>query len=175
MKLSRCGALSMSWATIRAVFCWSNRSKETGSTSTALRRIARWCSPPSLPIGRRSEGTEPGELLPVARKLGSKAEIERLRRASAELLSSMRMARGVTHTEFLRSHATGEFYFMETSASVDNRCVADMMQETHGLNLWREWAKLEVAAVRGQRYALPSTASARKTLPSSTDGQHRLA
>ncbi len=47
---------------------------------------------------------------------------------------------------------------METSASVDDQCVADMMQETHGLNLWREWAKLEVAAMRGERYALPSTA-----------------
>ena len=127
------------------------------------------------PYRASSDGTEAGELLPVARKLGSKAEIERLRRASAALLSSMRMARGVTHTEFLRSHATGEFYFMETSASVDDQCVADMMQETHGLNLWREWAKLEVAAMRGQRYALPSTAGARKTLPSSTDGQHRLA
>jgi hypothetical protein len=123
----------------------------------------------------RSEGTETAELWPVARKLGSKSEIERLRRASAALLSSMRMARGVTHTVFLRSHATGEVYFMEISASVDDRCVADMMQEAHGLNLWREWAKLEVAAMRGQRYALPSTAGARKTLPSSTEGQHRLA
>jgi hypothetical protein len=122
-----------------------------------------------------SEGTEADELLPLSPKHSSKAEIERLRRANAALLSSMRMARGVTHTEFLRSHATGEFYFMETSATVDDRCVADMMQETHRLNLWREWAKLEVAAVRGQRYALPSTVGARKTLPSSTDGQHRLA
>ena len=85
------------------------------------------------------------------------------------------MARGVSHTEFLQSSATGEFYFMETSATVDDGCVADMMQETHGLNLWREWAKLEVAAMRGEPYTLPSTAGGRKALPASGEGQHRLA
>ncbi|HUV97825.1 MAG TPA: hypothetical protein VMV98_10175 [Acidobacteriaceae bacterium] len=122
-----------------------------------------------------SEGPEAGELLPTTRNSSTTADIERFRRANTALLSSMRMARGVTHTEFLRSNATGEFYFMETSASVDDRCVADMMKESHGLNLWREWARLEVAAMRGEPYALPSTASGRKALAASTEGQHRLA
>ncbi|HTU51735.1 MAG TPA: hypothetical protein VMF56_14170 [Acidobacteriaceae bacterium] len=111
-----------------------------------------------------SEATESNELLPPAQNNGSKAEIERLRRANMALLSSMRMARGVTHTEFLRSNATAEFYFMETSASVDTRCVADMMKETHGLDLWKEWARLEVTAMRGKRYTLPSFARDRKAL-----------
>ncbi len=122
-----------------------------------------------------SEGPEAGELLPTVRNSSTTADIERLRRANTSLLSSMRMARGVTHTEFLRSKATGEFYFMETSASVDDRCVADMMHETQGLNLWREWARLEVAAMRGEPYALPSTVRDRKALVASTEGQHRLA
>lgn len=122
-----------------------------------------------------SEGPEAGELLPTVRKTNAAADIERLRRANTALLSNMRMARGVTHTEFLRSNATEEIYFIETSASVDDRCVADMMQETHGLNLWQEWARLEVAAMRGEPYALPSIASGRKALPASNEGQHRLA
>lgn len=121
------------------------------------------------------ERPEAAELLPTVQKRSTTAHTERLRRANTALLSSMRMARGVTHMEFLRSNATGEYYFMETSASVDDRCVADMMKETHGLNLWREWARLEVAAMRGERYALPSTRSARKVLAASTDVQHRLA
>ncbi len=121
------------------------------------------------------ERPEMGELLPAAQKTSTTAHIERLRRANAALLSSMRMARGVNHTEFLRSTATGEFYFMETSASVNDRCVSDMMKETHRMNLWVEWARLEVAAMRGERYALPSTRSARKALAASTDVQHRLA
>ena len=127
------------------------------------------------PYRAASSGPEAGELLPTARKSNTTAEIERLRRANTALLSSMRMARGVTHTEFLHSNATGEFYFMETAASVDDRCVADMMKETHGLSLWQEWARCEVAAMRGEPYALPSTRSGRKALAASTDGQHRLA
>jgi biotin carboxylase len=122
-----------------------------------------------------SQGSGTGEVLPTTQNNSSKAEIERLRRANTALLSSMRMARGATHTEFLRSSATGEFYFMETAASVDDQCVADMMQERHGLNLWREWARLEVAAMRRQPYALPLSASDRKALPVSTEGQHQLA
>ncbi len=122
-----------------------------------------------------SEGAEASELLPPGKKSTTTAEIEQLRRANTALLSSMRMARGVTHTEFLRSRSTGEFYFMETAANVDDRCVAAMMQETHELNLWREWARLEVAAMRGEPYALPSRASARKAFAGSAEGQHRLA
>ncbi|MES2220829.1 MAG: ATPase [Acidobacteriota bacterium] len=121
------------------------------------------------------EKAEGGELLPRVQTPKTPAGTERLRRANTALLSSMRMARGVTHTEFLRSSATGEFYFMEISASVDDGCVADMMQEAHGLNLWREWARLEVAAMRGEPYALPSSARGRKALPASGEGQHRLA
>lgn len=122
-----------------------------------------------------SDGPKGGELLPPNQKSTTTADIERLRRTNAALLSSMRMARGVAHMEFLRSHATGDFYFMETLASVDDRCLADMMQETHGMNLWREWARLEVAAMRRQQYALPSHISSRKTLTSSVESQHRLA
>ncbi|MGC1871755.1 MAG: ATPase [Acidobacteriaceae bacterium] len=122
-----------------------------------------------------AEGVATGELLPTVQKASSKAEIERLRRSNTALLSSMRMARGVTHTEFLRSHATGDVYFMETSASVDDRCVENMMQDHHGLDLWKEWARLEVAAMRGERYTLPSFARDRKALSSSSEGQHRLA
>jgi hypothetical protein len=122
-----------------------------------------------------SKGNEAGELMPRVQKSSSPADVERLRRANSALLSSMRMARGVTHTEFIRSSANGEFYFMETSASVDDRCVSDMMQETHGLNLRREWANLEVAAMRGQPYVLPSNAGGRKVLRGSIEAQHRLA
>jgi biotin carboxylase len=121
-----------------------------------------------------SKGIEAGELMPRAPKIGTPADVERLRSANTALLSSMRMARGVTHTEFLRSSATGDFYFMETSASIDNRCVANLMQETRGLNLWQEWARLEVAAMRGQPYVLSSNAGER-ALHGSTGAQHRLA
>jgi biotin carboxylase len=125
--------------------------------------------------GTLSHGPPQCELLPTAPAACSAVDIEGLRRVNTALLSSMRMARGVTHTEFLRSSATRDFYFMETSASVDDGCIADMMRETHGLNLWVEWARLEVAAMRGEPYALPATGGSRKLLAKSTEDQHRLA
>jgi hypothetical protein len=122
-----------------------------------------------------ARGNDAGELMPRAQKSSTSSDIERLRLANNTLLSSMRMARGATHTEFIRSNANGEYYFMEASATVDDRCVPGMMQETHGLNLWQEWAKLEVAAMRGRPYVLPANAGGRKPLPGSTEAQHRLA
>ncbi|HZC44491.1 MAG TPA: ATPase [Acidobacteriaceae bacterium] len=127
------------------------------------------------PCRGASEGTAEVEVLPSIEVSRNAGGIEKLRRANTLLLSRMKMVRGVTHMEFLRSHATGDFYFMETSASVDDRCAANMMKQTHGLDLWVEWAKLEVAAMRGQRYALPSAGRGRKGFPASTDVQHQLA
>ncbi len=121
------------------------------------------------------ERAQAGELLPISTVPYGIADDERLRRVNTALLSGMRLVRGVTRTEFLRSQVTREFYFMETSASVEDGCVADMMKETQDLNLWVEWARLEVAALRGSRYALPSNGIHRNTLGKSSEGQHRLA
>jgi hypothetical protein len=126
-------------------------------------------------LGPSSAATHTGELLSTVHAPCNAADSEGIRRVNTALLSSMGMARGVTHTEFLRSNATRDFYFMRTSASVDDSCIADMMHETRGLNLWVEWARLEVAAMRGQPYALPSTGNHRKALAASNDVQHRLA
>ncbi|MHB1673395.1 MAG: ATP-grasp domain-containing protein [Acidobacteriaceae bacterium] len=126
-------------------------------------------------VGAVADAAQAGELLPTLPAPYGIADDERLRRVNTALLSSLRLVRGVTHSEFLRSHATGEFYFVETSASVEDGCIADMMRETHGLNLWAEWARLEVAAMRGERYALPSAGPVRKIFGKSGEGQHRLA
>jgi biotin carboxylase len=122
-----------------------------------------------------ADGFANGELLPTHPMTHGTADDERLRRMNTALLSNLRLVRGVTHTEFLRSHETGEFYFVETSASIEDGSIAEMMKQTHGLNLWAEWAKLEVAAMRGERYALPSTRTDRKVLSKSSEAQHRLA
>ncbi len=118
---------------------------------------------------------EQGELLPTHSLTFGKTDDEGLRRVNTALLSSLKLVRGVTHTEFLRSHATHDFYFLGTSASIEDDCMADMMKQTQGLNLWTEWARLEVAAMRGERYALPSIATVRKLSPQSSEFQHRLA
>jgi hypothetical protein len=64
------------------------------------------------------------------------------------------MARGVLHTEFIRARADGRIYFLETAARVGGANIAETVEAATGVNLWREWARLEVAGARGERYAV---------------------
>src|SRR5262249_16948327 len=61
---------------------------------------------------------------------------------------------GVTHAEFLRAQADGKFYFLEIAARVGGAYISDVVESASGINLWREWARLEVGAGK-QPYALP--------------------
>jgi biotin carboxylase len=74
---------------------------------------------------------------------------------NAELAPSMGMVRGITHAEYIRAHADGRFYFLEIAARVGGAFISDLVEAATGVNLWREWAKLEVAYLRGQKYAAP--------------------
>lgn len=65
------------------------------------------------------------------------------------------MVRGLTHAEFVRSHASGSFYFLEVSANISNSLIPDVVKAASGVDLMREWARLEVADLRGQPYVLP--------------------
>jgi hypothetical protein len=62
---------------------------------------------------------------------------------------------GVNHTEFIRADRDGRYYFLETAARVGGANIADMVEASRGVNLWREWAALEVALARGESYQLP--------------------
>ncbi len=76
---------------------------------------------------------------------------------NARLAPSLGMIRGVTHAEYIRAHADGRFYFLEIAARVGGAFISDLVEASTGINLWREWAKLEVCAVRGQEYKVPPT------------------
>jgi biotin carboxylase len=73
------------------------------------------------------------------------------------LAPSLGMVRGVTHAEFIRAHADGRYYFLEIAVRVGGAFIAGMVEAATGLNLWREWARLEAADLRGQTYALPES------------------
>ncbi len=83
------------------------------------------------------------------------SEDRELKKIDATLIPALGLVRGVTHTEFIRSHETGEFYFLETAARVGGAFIAEVIEHTYGINPWVEWARLEVAAMRGQPYELP--------------------
>jgi biotin carboxylase len=65
--------------------------------------------------------------------------------ANAAVLNAMGLLRGVSHTEFIKAHSDGEFYFLETSARVGGANIAELVEAASGLNLWSEWARIEIA------------------------------
>ena len=80
-----------------------------------------------------------------------------LTKLNARLAPALGMARGVTHGEYIKAHADGRFYFLEIAARVGGAFIADLVAASTGVNLWREWARIEVASLRGEAYVLPKT------------------
>ncbi|HLK69580.1 MAG TPA: ATP-grasp domain-containing protein [Bryobacteraceae bacterium] len=72
-------------------------------------------------------------------------DAERLLEVNRGVMSGLGMLRGVSHTEFIKGREDGKIYFLETSARVGGAHIADLVEAASGLNLWAEWAKLEVA------------------------------
>jgi biotin carboxylase len=73
-------------------------------------------------------------------------EKKKLLEINRRLIKAMGMETGATHAEFIKSNADGDFYFLEIAARVGGAYIADVLEAASGINLWREWAKLEVAA-----------------------------
>jgi ATP-grasp domain len=64
------------------------------------------------------------------------------------------LVRGVMHTEFIVGKDDGRVYFLETAARVGGAHIADLVEQSTGVNLWREWAKIEIS--QGEtRYEVP--------------------
>jgi len=82
-------------------------------------------------------------------------EARALQKINRDLIESLGLVRGVTHAEFLKAHADGKFYFLEIAARVGGAYIADVIEAATGVNLWREWARLEVGAGK-QPYQLPA-------------------
>ena len=61
------------------------------------------------------------------------------------LVKSLGLERGATHAEFIKSTADGKFYFLEIAARVGGAYIADVLEAATGVNIWREWARMEIA------------------------------
>ena len=72
------------------------------------------------------------------------------------VLAALGLKRGVSHTEFIVSQAEGKIYFLETSARVGGAHIADLVEAATGVNLWAEWAKLELSGTEAP-YRVPPT------------------
>src|SRR5206468_4468255 len=80
-------------------------------------------------------------------------QVETLRHINARMLEGFGMDCCASHSEFMKSHADGQFYFIETSARVGGANISEMIEGARGLNIWEEWAKVEID--RAQSYTPP--------------------
>jgi biotin carboxylase len=77
------------------------------------------------------------------------------------LQAGLGLRRGVSHTEFIGRHSIADagsrdrYLFLETSARVGGAFIVDGIEAATGVNLWREWAKIEVAGEHGS-YDVPA-------------------
>jgi biotin carboxylase len=85
----------------------------------------------------------------------SDPEAVRLTALNARVLKSFGLLRGVSHTEFIRAR-DGSLFFLETSARVGGAYIVDVVEAATGINLWREWARIEIAGEHGH-YEVPPT------------------
>jgi len=77
-----------------------------------------------------------------------------LRQKNKQVLAGLGLKRGVSHTEFIVSAADGRVFFLETSARVGGAHIAELIECASGLNLWAEWARVEMAGGVAS-YAVP--------------------
>jgi len=77
-----------------------------------------------------------------------------LRATNLDLITALGLVRGVAHAEFIKAQADGQFYFLECAARVGGAYINEMVETATGINLWREWARIEVSGGDGT-YELP--------------------
>lgn len=85
------------------------------------------------------------------------ADAADLRAMDALLLPALGMVSGVTHSEFIRSAADGQLYFLETAARVGGAYIAELVEFSTGINPWREWARIEAALAQHRDFTLSPT------------------
>lgn len=86
----------------------------------------------------------------VRREAPERVELEALTR---RLLQTLGFVRGVTHSEFIRGRDDERLYFLETAARVGGAHIAETVEAATGVNLWAEWARVEIAG-EGGTYAV---------------------
>ncbi len=84
-------------------------------------------------------------------------EAHALETLAVDVLKAFGMQNSASHTEAIRCHEDGHFYFLETSSRVAGAHLVEMVEASSGVNLWREWAKLETAVASGEVYRIPRT------------------
>ena len=96
-----------------------------------------------------------GVFLSYTIEYGSQGQNE-LFEMNRKVIASLGLIRGAAHAEFIKSAADGQFYFLEIAARVGGAYIANVLEAASGINLWREWAKIELAQGERPYHAQPT-------------------
>ena len=92
----------------------------------------------------------------ISRTVRRGSEDERkLLRFNRKLIPALGLEHGAAHAEFIKSAEDGQFYFLEIAARVGGAYIAESLEAASGINIWREWAGIEVARDTAGAYKLP--------------------
>jgi biotin carboxylase len=80
-------------------------------------------------------------------------EAKEVSELNSKMLKALGLVRGISHSEYIRDE-NGKLYFLETSARVGGANLSVLVEAATGINLWREWAKIEILNGKGE-YILP--------------------
>ena len=77
--------------------------------------------------------------------LRGSADEKTLTAINKKLVKALGLRQGATHAEFIKSNVDGKFYFLEIASRVGGAYIAEVLEAASGVNLWREWARIEIA------------------------------
>ena len=83
------------------------------------------------------------------------ADEKRLLEINRKLIKTLGLENGAAHAEFIKGASDGRFYFLEIAARVGGAYIAEVLEAASGINLWREWAKLELADEQSPKRIIP--------------------
>jgi len=79
---------------------------------------------------------------------------KKLTKLNEKMVEAMGLVRGVTHTEFIEG-SDGELYFLEKAARVGGANIDKLVEAAGDIDLWKEWARLELANLNKEKYKIP--------------------
>ncbi len=81
-------------------------------------------------------------------------DFKELEALNKKLLLGFGLMNGATHSEFIKGKADGRWYFLETSSRVGGAHIPDLVEASTGINIWREWARMEDHLLKNIPYKL---------------------
>ncbi len=88
--------------------------------------------------------SDEGGIFTTRTMLRGSADEQALLALNWQVSEALDFVRGVTHTEFIKGREDGRFYFLETASRVGGANIVEMVEGATGINLWGEWAKIEI-------------------------------